>query len=74
MNPIKCAKTKKIKNSKEYFWNSQPTHQKDQISLFLQEKSVAKNYFVILWNMSYPSEAEARKQKAYGNWKAHKDV
>lgn len=71
---MKGVKTTVIKSNKEYFWNSQPTYKKEQISLFLQEKSVAKNYFFILWNMSCPREAEARKQKAYGNWKAHKDV
>lgn len=71
---MKCVETTIVKNNKEYFWNSQPTYQKNQINFFLQERSTAKNYFSILWNMSYPREAEARNQKAYGNWKAHKDV
>lgn len=71
---MKCVKTTIINTNEEYFWNSQPTYQKDQIILFLQERSVAKNYFSVLWNMSYHREAEARKQKAYGNWKAHKDM
>lgn len=58
MNFMKGVKTTMIKSNKEYFWISQPTYKKEQISLFLQEKSVAKNYFFILWNMSCPREAE----------------
>lgn len=45
---MKRVDTTIIKNNKEYIWNPQPTYQKDQISLFLQEKSVAKNYYSIL--------------------------
>lgn len=51
-----CVKTTIIKNSKEDFtlWKSQPTYQKDQISLLLQKRSKVKDYFSILCNMGYP--------------------